>query len=60
MTVVKISQEQATGLQDQTFDGGTSFYCPIQDSNGNWIISTVEAEAGDIAGEFIEWQPITE
>ena len=43
MIVAQITQEQAENLQGKEFAGGNIFN-PIQDKNGNWIISLTELQ----------------
>ena len=43
MIVAQITQEQAENLQGEEFAGGNIFN-PIQDKNGNWIISLTELQ----------------
>lgn len=43
MIVAQITQEQAENLQGKEFAGGNIFN-PIQDKNGNWIVSLTELQ----------------
>lgn len=61
--VAKISAANAEILKDETFDNG-QFFNPIQDYNGNWVLSMLEAGYLDRSQYFfsiITWQePETE
>lgn len=43
MIVAKISEEKAKELKGKEFEQGKLFN-PVQDKNGNWIVSLVEAQ----------------
>jgi hypothetical protein len=54
MKVYLLSEEQADFLRGKTYDDN-SYYNPIQDEDGNWIISQEEAEAS-----AVEWVKVLE
>lgn len=60
--VAKISEETANLIRDLSY--GIGNYNPVQDANGNWIISLQTAQYLDInlyPFEVIEWvEPIIE
>ena len=58
MLVAKITAEKANELVGQEYQSGAKF-SPVQDNNGNWIASLVEAQylgINDI--EVIEFEPV--
>lgn len=58
MLVAKITSEKAIELIGQEYQSGAK-YSPVQDKNGNWIISLIEAQylqLGDI--EVVEFQAV--
>ena len=58
MLVAKITAEKATELKGKEYQSGAK-YSPVQDNNGNWIVSLVEAQflqLGDF--EVVEFTPI--
>jgi len=57
MTVAKLTQEQAEQLQGVEF-APDSFFNPILDANGNYIISLEEVEQCDI--QWVKQLPIIE
>ena len=58
MNVAKITSEKAEELQGQEYQQGV-FFSPIQDKNGDFIISLVEAQFIPIADfEVVEYEPI--
>ena len=61
MIVAQITKEQAENLQGKEFAGGNIFN-PIQDKNGNWIISLNELQYLGIeflqTVELIEFEPV--
>lgn len=58
MNVAKITQEKAEELQGQEYQDGLKFN-PIQDKNGDFVISLVEAQFIPIADfEVVEYEPI--
>lgn len=57
MKVAKISAEKALSLIKVYYTPG-GYYNPVQDGNGDWIISLQEAETLDPSEyEVIEWVP---
>jgi len=55
--VAKITEQQAQGLAGQAF-APDSFYNPIQDANGNWIVSIEESVYLSFDFELINYEPI--
>lgn len=55
--VAKITQQQADELIGQEF-APDSFYKPIQDANGNWVVSVEESAYLSFDFELIEFIPI--
>jgi hypothetical protein len=43
MEVVKITEEQKDQIEDQKF-AIDSYFNPIEDADGNWIVSTIEQD----------------
>jgi hypothetical protein len=43
MEVVKITQEQKDQIESQKF-AVDSYFLPIEDADGNWIVSTIEQD----------------
>ena len=53
MKVRQLTEVQKDQLIDQTYDG-TQFFNPIQDADGNWIISN--EEVGQCTNQnFVSW-----
>lgn len=58
MLVAKITAEKANELQGQEYQSG-SLFSPVQDGDGNWIVSLVEAQYMSVSDiEVIEYVPI--
>jgi hypothetical protein len=57
MTVVKLTAEQAEQIKGAEF-APDSYFNPIQDKHGNWIISLEEVEQCDI--EWVKSLPLIE
>ena len=58
MLVAKITAQKANELIGQEYQSGAKF-SPVQDNQGNWIVSLVEAQYLGIDDiEVIEFQPI--
>lgn len=53
MNVRLLTEEQMLLLEGQTYDGGTSYFKPIQDADDNWIIS--EKEVIDCSEHGCDW-----
>ena len=57
MLVAKITAEKANELSGQEYQSGAKF-SPVQDGNGNWIVSLFEAHYMSISEiEVIEYIP---
>jgi hypothetical protein len=56
-----LTPEQSAAIKDTEFEP-TSFFNPIQDKHGNWVISIQEIERCDIEWvkelQLIEFEPI--
>ena len=58
MNVAKITPEKAEELQHKEYQEGV-FFSPIQDKNGDFVISLVEAQFLQIGDfEVIEFEPV--
>ena len=58
MLVAKIMAEKANELVGQEYQSGAK-YSPVQDKNGNWIVSLVESQYLQITDfEVIEFEPV--
>lgn len=61
MIVAKITQEQANEIRGKEFNNG-NLYNPIQDAEGNWVVSLTELQflGIDFAStvELINFEPI--
>lgn len=58
MNVAKITQEKAEELQRKEYQEGV-FFSPIQDKNGDYVISLVEAQFIPISDfVVVEYEPI--
>ena len=58
MNVAKITSEKAEEIRNTEYQNGLNFN-PIQDKNGNWIISLVEAQFIPLEDfEVVEFEPI--
>ena len=58
MNVAKITEEKAAELAGTEYQNGLKFN-PIQDKNGNWVVSLVEAQYLPITDfEVIEFEPM--
>ncbi|TDX84003.1 hypothetical protein [Epilithonimonas xixisoli] len=58
MLVAKITAEKASELVGQEYQSGAKF-SPVQDNQGNWIVSLVEAQYMSISDiEVIEFEPL--
>lgn len=58
MNVAKITEATKVQIENTEYQSGSNFN-PVQDKNGNWIVSLVEAQflqLGDF--EVVEYEPI--
>ncbi len=59
MQVVKLTTDQLKKIKGKTYDG-EQFFNPIEDADGNFVISQIEADASDIdfsENELIGYNP---
>ena len=57
MIVYKLTESQKNSLLGVEYKEGVA-YNPVQDANGNWVISEEEKKYTDLPLEVIEYEPI--
>lgn len=58
MNVAKITETTKAQIENTEYQSGSNFN-PVQDKNGNWIVSLVEAQFLQIGDfEVVEFTPI--
>lgn len=58
MNVAKITEATKAQIENTEYQSGSNFN-PVQDKNGNWVVSLVEAQYLPITDfEVIEFEPV--